>query len=64
MSVLITQVSLIETALLKAVKDNPDMSKTEIITVVVDDLGVPRPTVRRVKIDLLIKLQNYVDVLS
>jgi len=39
-------------------------SKEEIITAVVDKLGVPRPTVRRVKRDLITKLQTKIKVLE
>jgi len=38
--------------------------KSEIITHTVDTLGVPRPTVRRVKRDLVAMLKEHVKVLS
>ena len=31
---------------------------------VVDDLGIPRPTVRRAKAELLVSLENYIKVLD
>ena len=61
---MVSQVSIIETALLRAVKKNPEMAKTDIMTIVCDELNVPRPTVRRVKKNLLLKLHEYVDVLT
>ena len=39
-------------------------NKEEILTKVVDDLKVPRPTVRRVKKDLILILQEYIRVLA
>lgn len=38
--------------------------KVEIITKVVNALGVPRPTVRRVKAAMLVKLCSHVKVLT
>jgi len=62
MTLLVTQDSSIEVALLKAVEKHPEKTKEEIFTVVVDELQVPRPTVRRVKKQLLVKLAKYVEV--
>jgi len=64
MTLLTSQDTLIETELLRAVEKHPDFNKTDIITYVVDELMVPRPTVRRVKKQLLVKLNQYVDVLT
>lgn len=64
MTLLVSQDSLIETELLRVVDKHPEMSKTDIITFVVEELEVPRPTVRRVKKQLLERLLKYVDVLS
>lgn len=64
MTLQLSQDTIIETELLRAVENHPEMVKTDIITVVVDKLGVPRPTVRRVKKGLLEKLNVYVKVLS
>ena len=38
--------------------------KSEIMTKVVEEMGVPRPTVRRVKKDLVETLRSHVKVLS
>jgi len=64
MTLQVTQDGMIEIALMRAIEKNPDKEKTEIITVVVDELGVPRPSVRRVKGQLLKKLEKYVEVLT
>ncbi len=58
-----SQAAIIETVIMmyldKGLKD-----KSEIFSKVVEGLGVPRPTVRRVSRDLLIKLQAYVKILA
>lgn len=68
MTLQVSQDELIEKALLNTVDNNtvdnnPWKTKSEIITLVVDEMGVPRPTVRRVKGQLLVKLAKYVEVL-
>ena len=57
------QSEFIEISLMKHVDEGKCLNKSEIITAVVEDLGVPRPTVRRVKSKLLKKLEKYVEVL-
>jgi len=64
MTLQVSQDNEIEVALLEAVDKHPEYTKTDIITAVVDELGVPRPTVRRAKIGLLKKLHGYVGVLT
>lgn len=64
MTLQVSQDDMIEIALMKAVEKYPDKTKIEIITAVVDEMGVPRPTVRRVKKQLLVKLAKYVEVLT
>lgn len=64
MSVQVTKDALIEASLIRFASIHPDQDKMEIVTMVVDELGVPRPTVRRVKRNLLIKLNSYVKVLT
>jgi len=64
MTLQVSQDGMIEIALMKAVEKDPAKTKSEIITDVVEELGVPRPTVRRVKKQLLVKLAKYVEVLS
>lgn len=59
-----TQSENIENALLDVVENYPDKSVQEIITAVEEQLGVPRPSIRRVKRELLIKLNNYVVILK
>lgn len=55
---------IIENALLDVAEKYPDKSVNEIITSVVEQLEVPRPTIRRVKHFLLIKLNNYAEILK
>lgn len=64
MTLHVSQDDMIEIALMKAIEKNPDKDKSEIITIVVEELDVPRPTVRRVKRQLLVKLAKYVELLS
>ena len=44
--------------------DNGVTKKTEIYDKVVNDLGIPRPTVRRVARDLRVKLQERITILN
>ena len=44
--------------------NNKMTDKMEIISWVVESLGVPRPTVRRVKAAILEKLKSHVKVLT
>lgn len=44
--------------------DNGMSNKSEIYSKIVDELGVPRPTVRRVAKDLLVEMQQKVTILS
>jgi len=57
------QGEFVEICLMKHVDEGKCLNKSEIITAVVEELGVPRPTVRRVKKKLLEKLEKYVEVL-
>lgn len=57
------QDSLIEQKLMDIIDKNPLMYKGEIMDKVEQDLVVPRPTIRRVKKALLVKLQTYRDCL-
>lgn len=59
-----TQKTIIEKALLDATEKHPDYNKIQIITVVAEKLNIPRSTIRRVKRDLLITLNNYVRILK
>lgn len=58
-----TQSSMIENTII-AYLDKGLTDKSEIFSKVVNDLGVPRPTVRRVSRDLLTKFQAYAKVLD
>ena len=53
----------IETAII-AQLDKGMTKKTEIYDKVTDELGVPRPTVRRVARDLRSKLQERINILN
>lgn len=64
MTLVLTQDKEIERALLFAIDNNHGIDKSEIFTIVEKGLNVPRPTIRRVKKELLLKLHEYVDVLS
>lgn len=57
------QSELIEKALMHAMDKYPNKDKHKIITIVTDQ-GFPRPSVRRVKGDLLIKLKEYTRILK
>ena len=57
------QSELIEKALMDAMNEYPKKDKHEIITIVTDQ-GFPRPSVRRIKGDLLEKLIKYVGILK
>ncbi len=54
---------LIEKALMHAMDEYPDKDKHEIITAVTDQ-GFLRPSVRRIKGDLLEKLIKYAEILK
>lgn len=58
-----TKNELIEKAFMDAMYEYPEKDKHEIITIVTDQ-GFPRPSVRRVKGDLLIKLIKYTRILK
>lgn len=58
-----TQSSIIETTIISYL-DKGLTDKLEIFSKVVNELGVPMPTVRRVSRDLLTKFQAYVKVLE
>jgi len=58
------QDSKIEQALMEAVDIHPTMDKVEIVTVVSEKLGLPRPTIRRAKKNLLLRLNEYVETLT
>jgi hypothetical protein len=60
----VSQSSLIKVALDKAAGSDKYTSKEQIITAVVDELGVPRPSVRRVKNELIEEYKQKVAVLS
>jgi len=60
----ISQRIIIENELLQAVESEKYTSKEQIITAIVDKLGVPRPTVRRVKNRLIEDLKHKVQVLQ
>jgi len=64
MTLVLTQDEVIEKALLFAIDNNHGKDKTEIFTIVEKGLNVPRPTIRRVKKELLLKLHEYIEVLS
>ena len=64
MTLAVSQDTLIEESLMNAVDKYPTKNKSELITIVVDELGVPRPTVRRVKSKLLMKLSRYAEILT
>jgi len=53
----------IETALIRQL-DKGMTKKTEIYSKVVEELGIPRPTVRRVARDLRTKLQQRINILN
>lgn len=53
----------IETAIIQHL-DNGMTKKTEIYDKVTGELGVPRPTVRRVARDLRSKLQGRINILN
>ena len=53
----------IATAIIKQL-DNGETKKTEIYSKVQTELGVPRPTVRRVARDLRVKLQEQINILN
>ena len=57
------QGELIEKALMDAMDKYPDKSKQEIITIVTDQ-GFPRPSVRRIKGELLMRLIDYAEILK
>jgi len=57
------QSSFVEASLMRHAEKDKYLNKSEIITAVVEELGVPRPTVRRVKSELLVKLKKYTEVL-
>lgn len=59
----VNQSSIIEKAILECITQGMTDKKL-ITTKVCDQLDVPRPTVRRVKKDLLKKLRNYVEILK
>ena len=58
-----SQASTIEQCIEKYI-DQGMTDKSEIFTKVVDELNVPRPTVRRVARDLRSKLENYAKILK
>ena len=58
-----SQSTIISQAIEKCI-DNGMIDKSEIFTKVVDELGVPRPTVRRVARDLREELAKKVDILK
>lgn len=60
----VSQDEVIKKALLFAIDNNHGKDKSEIFTIVEKGLNVPRPTIRRVKKNLLLKLHEYVEVLS
>ena len=57
------QSELIEKALMDTMEKYPKKDKHEIITIVTDQ-GFPRPSVRRIKGDLLEKLIKYARILK
>lgn len=63
MILVVRQDDLIEEALLEAIDMNPHKDKSEIYSIVEEELHVPRATIRRVKKQLLVRLQEYVEVL-
>ena len=58
-----SQSELIEKALMDTMDNNPEYDKHQIITVVTAQ-GFPRPSVRRVKENLLIRLIEYAEILK
>lgn len=58
-----SQSDFIEEEIIKCLQEGMN-DKMEITTKVCDILDAPRPTVRRVKKDLLKRLRNYVEVLK
>jgi len=59
-----SQTKLIEEVIMAAVNRGIYKNKHEIMNAVVDELGVPRPTVRRVKANLVKKMKQQVKVLE
>ena len=57
------QSSLIQEAILKHM-DNGTTDMGEIYTLIVDELSVPRPTVRRVARDLRLDLMRKIEILE
>ena len=57
------QGTLIEKALMDALEKYPNKSKHEIISIVTDQ-GFPRPSVRRIKGELLTRLIQYARILK
>ena len=58
-----SQSTIISETIVKYI-DKGMTDKSEIFTKVVDELGVPRPTVRRVARDLREELANKVEILK
>lgn len=58
-----TQAEFIEKAFMDAMDNNPEKSKREIISIVVEK-GFPRASVRRVKGGLLLKLIQHAEILK
>ena len=58
-----SQSKQIETAIIQQL-DKGITKKTEIYDKVVEELGTPRPTVRRVARDLKAKLQERINILN
>lgn len=59
-----TQADFVKKALLDATDKYPNYNKSEIITVVSQELDVKRSTIRRIKRELLIELNEYVRILK
>jgi len=60
----LTQSKIIEAMLLTCIEDKNMTDKNKIMELVVKELEVPKPTVRRVKLNTIKKYQNYIKILS
>lgn len=59
-----SQTKLIENAILEEITKDIHTNKNQIISAVVDELDVPRPTVRRVKANMVKKMKQRVKILE